>query len=38
MIDLIRLNRDRLNVDELRIYFRLFDHEALLDDLLGATR
>jgi len=31
---LLRANRDKLNLSELREYFRLFDQEALLDGLL----
>ena len=35
---LLRANRGRLNIDELRDYFRLFQREPLLDDLLAETR
>jgi hypothetical protein len=31
---LIRANRDTLNLDEVREYFKLFEREALLDELL----
>jgi hypothetical protein len=31
---LLRANRDSLNMAEVRDYFRLFDHEAMLDGLL----
>jgi predicted nucleotidyltransferase len=31
---LIRANRDSMNLGEIREYFRLFDREALLDELL----
>lgn len=31
---LLQANRDRLNLDELREYFRLFDKETWLDELL----
>lgn len=36
MIELFKINRGRLDLDEVRTYFRLFDHEALLDDILTA--
>jgi hypothetical protein len=32
---LLRANRDTLNMGEVREYFRLFDREALLDELIG---
>ena len=35
---LLRANRGRLKIDELREYFRLFRRESLLDDLLAETR
>ena len=35
---LLRANRAALDMDELREYFRLFDREALLDELLLETR
>ena len=35
---LLRANRGTLDIDELREYFRLFDRESLLDDLLRETR
>jgi hypothetical protein len=31
---LLRANRDHLNLNEIREYFRLFNKEQLLDDLL----
>lgn len=31
---LLRANRDKLDLEEVREYFRLFDQEALLDDIL----
>jgi hypothetical protein len=31
---LLRMNRESLNLPELREYFRLFDREPLLDELL----
>lgn len=34
---LLRANRDSLNMTEIRSYFRLFDREALLDELLDAA-
>lgn len=36
MIELIKLNRRRLNLDEVRGYFRLFDSESILDDILAS--
>lgn len=36
MIQLLKINRDGLNLDEVRAYFRLFDRETLLDDILRA--
>ncbi|MBI2318274.1 MAG: hypothetical protein HYU75_15065 [Betaproteobacteria bacterium] len=35
---LLRANRGRLDMQELRGYFRLFDRETLLDELLRETR
>jgi hypothetical protein len=35
---LLRANRETLNLNEVREYFRLFDREHLLDDLLNETR
>jgi hypothetical protein len=32
---LLRANRDKLDLEEVREYFRLFDREALLDDILA---
>ena len=34
---LLRANRATLNMNEVREYFRLFDRESLLDELLNAT-
>lgn len=34
IIQLLKINRTRLNLDEVRTYFRLFDREALFDDIL----
>ena len=34
---LLRANRETLNLSEVREYFRLFDRERLLDDLLHET-
>ena len=34
---LLRANRDTLNIDEVREYFRLFDRESQLEDLLNET-
>ncbi len=34
MIQLLKINRDGLNLDEVRAYFRLFDRETLLNDIL----
>ena len=36
MIELIKLNRQHLNFDEVRDYFRLFDSESILDDILAS--
>lgn len=36
MMELIKINRDRLDLDEIRSYFRLFERENLLDDILRA--
>jgi predicted nucleotidyltransferase len=36
MIELMKINRDHLDLDEIRSYFRLFEREALLDDILRA--
>ena len=38
IVDLVRLHRDDLNLDEVRAYFRLFDRETVLDDILKSTR
>jgi predicted nucleotidyltransferase len=38
IIDLVRLHRDDLKLDEVRAYFRLFDRETVLDDVLKSTR
>ena len=38
MIELFRINEESLNMDEVRSYFRLFDREKLLDDILRAAR
>jgi predicted nucleotidyltransferase len=38
IMDLVRLHRERLNLDEVRAYFRLFGRENILDDILEATR
>jgi hypothetical protein len=38
MIELFRINGAALNMDEVRSYFRLFDRERLLDDILRAAR
>jgi predicted nucleotidyltransferase len=35
---LLRANRGRVDIDELREYFRLFDRESMLDELLRQTR
>ena len=35
---LLRANRATLDMEELREYFRLFDREALLDELLREIR
>jgi hypothetical protein len=34
---LLRANRANLDMNELRGYFQLFDHEAMLDDLVAET-
>lgn len=36
MIELVRLHRADLNLDEVRSYFRLLDRERVLDDILRA--
>lgn len=36
LIELFRIHRGRLNLAEVRSYFRLFDREKLLDDILRA--
>lgn len=36
MIELVRLHRADLNLEEVRSYFRLFDRERVLDDILRA--
>jgi len=38
MIELFRVHGRTLNMDEVRSYFRLFDREKLLDDVLRAAR
>lgn len=38
MVELFRINQQTLNMDEVRSYFRLFDRERLLDDILRAAR
>jgi hypothetical protein len=38
MVELFRVNQQTLNMDEVRSYFRLFDRERLLDDILRAAR
>jgi predicted nucleotidyltransferase len=38
MVELFRINRQTLNMDEVRSYFRLFGRERLLDDILRAAR
>jgi hypothetical protein len=35
---LFRANRDTLNIDEVREYFRLFDREPVLEDILNELR
>lgn len=37
MIELVRLHRMDMNLEEVRSYFRLFDRERVLDDILRAT-
>lgn len=37
LVELFKAHRGRLDLDEVRAYFRLFDRERLLDDLLRAT-
>jgi predicted nucleotidyltransferase len=36
IIQLLKINRGNLNLDEVRSYFRLFDSESVLDDILRA--
>jgi len=36
IIQLVKINSDKLNLDEVRSYFRLFDQESVLDDILRA--
>lgn len=36
IIQLLKINRGNLNLDEVRAYFRLFDSESVLDDILRA--
>jgi len=36
IIQLLKINRSDLNLDEVRAYFRLFDSESVLDDILRA--
>jgi hypothetical protein len=38
MVELFRVHQQTLNMDEVRSYFRLFDREKLLDDILRAAR
>ena len=38
MVELFRINQQTLNMDEVRSYFRLFDRERLLDDIIRAAR
>jgi hypothetical protein len=35
---LVRANRSKLDMDEVRSYFRLFEREALLDEILREAR
>jgi hypothetical protein len=37
MLELLRAAGDRLDLAEVRSYFRMFDREALLDELLRVT-
>ena len=37
LVELFKVHRHRLDIDEIRAYFRLFDRERLLDDLLRAV-
>lgn len=37
MIELVKTRREDLDFDEVRSYFRLFDKEHLLDEILKAT-
>lgn len=37
LVELFKVHRDRMDLDEVRTYFRLFNRERLLDDLLRAT-
>lgn len=36
IIQLLKINRGKLNLDEVRSYFRLFERESVLDDILRA--
>jgi len=36
IIQLLKINRDDVNLEEVREYFRLFDKESVLDDVLRA--
>lgn len=36
MLELLRVTRDRIDIDQVREYFRIFGRENLLDDLLRA--
>ena len=36
LVELFKVHRKRMDLDEIRTYFRLFDRERLLDDLLRA--
>lgn len=37
MMELVKVNRATLDLDEVRDYFRLFDSESILDDILKST-
>ncbi|HEX7914721.1 nucleotidyltransferase domain-containing protein [Rudaea sp.] len=37
MMELVKVNRATMNLDEVRGYFRLFDNESILDDILKST-
>jgi len=36
MVELIKVNRASLNIEEVRTYFKLFDSESILDDILNS--